>query len=80
MTEEKPMTNQFQSDPKITSLKYSELENLIEKLIDRKMKQEKFCDHQPTPERLLETFGGWEDTKTDQEIIDEIYLSRKSDS
>ncbi|MGK7876471.1 MAG: hypothetical protein AB4426_25210 [Xenococcaceae cyanobacterium] len=71
----------------IQHLTLAELETLIEKIVKRTL-QEKNSHIIPhnllkgqlqtasPPQAFLETFGSWEDTRTPEEIISEIYGSR----
>lgn len=59
----------------------TDLENLIETIVKRTLKQEKKEQKQLNSTKnktLLNTFGTWEDEKTEDEIIEEIYSSRNS--
>ncbi len=63
------------------------MEALIVKIVHKVLQQEtqkpqqedlsnKQTQAQHPPQAFLETFGSWEDTRTAEEIIDEIYSSR----
>ncbi|WP_341525643.1 hypothetical protein WKK05_24095 [Nostoc sp. UHCC 0302] len=78
---------QYTSDQLISSLTVEDLEALIVKIVQKVIKQErqkleqenlliKPTDSNHPPQAFLETFGTWEDTRTAEEIIDEIYSSR----
>lgn len=57
------------------NLTMKELENLIEKIVKRNLKQETII---PNNQTLLDRFGQWEDNQTEEEIIEQIYSSRNS--
>ncbi|MEP0753670.1 hypothetical protein NDA03_15745 [Trichocoleus sp. Lan] len=65
----------------------ADLEGMIVKIVQQVLKQEtlRIKDEEVQvetgqaenpPEAFLETFGTWEDTRTTEEIIDDIYGSR----
>ncbi|NWF61573.1 MAG: hypothetical protein HXY43_20555 [Fischerella sp.] len=68
------------SNQPINALTVTELEALIVKIVQKVLKQEteKLETVQPNnpPQAFLETFGTWEDTRTTEEIIDDIYSNR----
>lgn len=59
----------------ISHLSITELEQLIETIVKRTLNQENINRDN---EKLLSTFGTWEDEQTDEEIIEQIYSSRNS--
>jgi hypothetical protein len=75
------------SEQPINALTVEDLEALIVKIVQKvltqetqKLKQDNL-PIEPTlknnpSEAFLETFGTWEDTRTTEEIIDDIYTSR----
>lgn len=63
------------SNQTIHNLTLTDLENLIETIVKRTLKQETIT---PNEENLLNTFGAWEDDQTEEEIIEQIYNSRNS--
>lgn len=65
----------------LNNLTMTDLENLIETIVKRTLKQEKKEQKQLNSTKnqtLLNTFGTWEDEKAEDEIIEEIYSSRNS--
>jgi len=70
------MDSQDRPTKNVTDLTLSELEKVIEAIVNRKMREE--MNFRPTKSELslLETFGTWQDDKTDQIIIEEIYTNR----
>ena len=69
------------STKNLNDLTMTDLENLIETIVERTLKQEKKEQKQlnsTNNQTLLNTFGTWEDEKTEDEIIEEIYSSRNS--
>ncbi|NEP45785.1 MAG: hypothetical protein F6K35_43905 [Okeania sp. SIO2H7] len=69
---------QLNSERQINSLTVAELENLIFKIVRRVIKQEmsNFKSTKTPPQEFLDTFGSWEDSRTAEEIIEDIYASR----
>jgi hypothetical protein len=63
------------SNQTLNNLTLTELENLIETSSKRSVKKESMT---PNNQTLLNTFGTWEDSQTDEEIIEQIYHSRNS--
>jgi hypothetical protein len=79
--------SQSTSEHSLSLLTVADLEALILKIVQKVIKQEtqklqqEDLSNKPTqakhpPQAFLETFGSWEDTRTAEEIIDEIYSSR----
>ena len=67
-----------QTTQTLNNLTFADLETLIETIVKRTIKQEIEKPHDNQQQTLLSTFGTWEDTKKDEEIIVEIYHSRNS--
>ncbi len=76
-----------QSDNSLSLLSFADLEALIIKIVQKVLTEQRSNLVQnklelPTakidspPQSLLETFGSWEDDRTPEEIIDELYASR----
>ncbi|MBF2057139.1 MAG: hypothetical protein IGQ45_07915 [Cyanobacterium sp. T60_A2020_053] len=57
----------------IENLTINQLESIIEKIVQKTLKQQ---NYNYNDQNLLDTFGKWDDTKTDEEIIGEIYSNR----
>ncbi|MGV2831748.1 hypothetical protein [Myxosarcina sp. GI1(2024)] len=72
------MTNQPYSKQTIGDLTLLELEQLIENIAKKTVQREMMISQKNERELLVETFGAWEDDKTEQEIIEEIYESRNN--
>lgn len=80
--------SQSELDEPINVLTVGDLEAIIVKIVQKVLKQEtdkwKHRDLQEVEtvqashpsKAFLETFGTWEDTRTAEEIIDDIYASR----
>ncbi|MBF2004001.1 MAG: hypothetical protein IGS49_00600 [Chlorogloeopsis fritschii C42_A2020_084] len=72
------------SDQPISSLTVADLEALITKIVHKVLKQEaeksQSVESNNPPQAFLETFGTLEDTRTTEEIIDDIYGSRTIDN
>ena len=72
------MTNQSSSEQTIGNLTRSQLEEIIKAIAKKTIKQEIMATQHNKPQSLPATFGTWEDERTDEEIIREIYDSRHS--
>lgn len=72
------MTNQPSSKQTIGDLTLSDLEQIIETIAKKTIQREMIFTKQRDRQLLSETFGAWEDEKTEREIIEEIYDSRNS--
>jgi len=70
------MDNPDSPTKKVTDLTLSELEKVIEAIVNRKMREEINFPPTQSESSFLETFGTWQDDKTDQIIIEEIYTNR----
>ncbi len=69
-------TAKSESQKSIANLTLSELEQIIEDIAKRTLQEEIIITKQSDEKLLDDTFGAWEDDKTEQEIIQEIYDSR----
>ncbi len=76
---------QLNSERQINSLTVAELESLIVKIVRGVIKQEianlrgeslPRKSAKTPPQEFLDTFGSWEDSRTAEEIIEDIYASR----
>ena len=72
------MTNQPYSEQTIAHLTREQLEEIIKKIAQKTFKQEMKKERENKSQALAATFGAWEDDKTEEEIIKEIYDSRNS--
>jgi hypothetical protein len=70
------MDSQDSPTKNVTNLTLSELEKVIEAIVNRKIREEMNFPSAKSESSLLETFGTWQDNKTDQMIIEEIYTNR----
>jgi len=70
------MDSQDSSTKNVSNLTLSELEKVIEEIVNRKMREEMNRFPVQSDLSLLETFGTWQDDKTDEMIIEEIYTNR----
>ena len=67
------------SEQTIGNLTRSQLEEIIEAIAKKTIKQEITANKQnASREQLATTFGAWEDERTDEEIIREVYNSRNT--
>ena len=74
---------QLDSERQINSLTVAELENLIVKIVRQVIKQEignlrgeALQATKAPPQEFLDTFDSWQDSRTAEEIIEDIYASR----
>ncbi|MBE9214400.1 hypothetical protein IQ247_17285 [Plectonema cf. radiosum LEGE 06105] len=72
------MTNQPYSEQTIGNLTRAQLEEIIKAITKRTIQQEMIATGQNKSQYAAETFGAWEDERTDEEIIKEIYDNRNS--
>ncbi len=72
----------FQSNQPVSTLTVGELETLIAETVRRILHEESGHAQtsptagEPLPQSLLETFGSWQDTRSTDEIIADIYHNR----
>ncbi len=74
---------QLDSELQINSLTVAELEKFIVKIVRQVIKQEignlrgeALQAAKAPPQEFLDTFGSWQDSRTAEEIIEDIYASR----
>ena len=72
------MTNQPYSEQTIGNLTRAQLEEIIKEIAQKTIKQEMSTTKNNKSQALAATFGTWEDERSDEEIIKEIYNSRNS--
>ncbi|MBW4669706.1 MAG: hypothetical protein KME60_20390 [Cyanomargarita calcarea GSE-NOS-MK-12-04C] len=64
----------------LSNLKVADLELLIAKIVKKVIKEEtqqqQLLQSANSSQDFSETFGSWEDTRSTEEIIDDIYASR----
>ena len=70
------MDSQDNRTKTVSNLTLSDLEKVIEEIVNRKMREEINFPVTHSQSSLLETFGAWQDNKTDEMIIEEIYTNR----
>ena len=70
------MADQSHSE-QVGNLTRAQLEEFIRAIVKKTVKQEMIATGQNKSQFLAATFGTWEDERTDEEIIKEIYSSRK---
>ena len=61
---------------RVSDLTVADLEALITQIVRKALAQEKDKTSTPIPEALLATFGSWQDERSAEEIIEDIYASR----
>ena len=68
------------SEQTIGNLTRSQLEEIIESIAKKTIKQEMIVNEEKVSniKSLATTFGTWKDERTDEEIIKEVYDSRNS--
>ncbi|BAQ59729.1 hypothetical protein GM3708_134 [Geminocystis sp. NIES-3708] len=59
----------------LENLTMKQLELIIERIVQKNLNKD---NNNYDNEKLLNTFGKWEDTKIEEEIIEEIYRSRNN--
>ncbi|MGI0491477.1 hypothetical protein ACN4EG_06675 [Alkalinema pantanalense CENA528] len=69
------------SGDRLSNLSLSDLETLIQTIVQRTLRTELQnwptpTPHSPSEASFLETFGTWEDDRPIETIVDEIYQSR----
>lgn len=72
------MTKQTKLEQTIGNLTRGQLEEIIKEIAQKTIKQEMKQEKNNKSQALTTTFGTWEDEKTEEEIIKEIYDSRNS--
>jgi hypothetical protein len=72
------MTKQPYSEQTIGNLTRGQLEEIIKDIAQKTIKQEIINDRENKAQALAATFGNWEDERTEEEIIKDIYDSRNS--
>ncbi len=72
------MTEQPYSEQTIGNLTRGQLEEIIKKIAQKTIKQEMINAQENKAQALAATFGNWEDERTEEEIIKDIYDSRNS--
>lgn len=72
------MTNQPYSEQTIGNLTRGQLEEIIKEIAQETIKKEMINTKANQCQSLTETFGTWEDERSEEEIIKEIYDSRNS--
>jgi hypothetical protein len=70
------MNNQPYSQQSIASLTLLELEALVANIAKKTVREEIISIQKIDRKLFAETFGAWEDDKTEQETIEQIYDSR----
>ena len=72
------MTEQPYSEQTIGNLTRAQLEEIIKEIAKKTIEQEIINKKENKSQFLADTFGTWEDERSDEEIIKEIYDSRNS--
>jgi uncharacterized protein YdaU (DUF1376 family) len=72
------MTEQPYSEQTIGKLTRSQLEEIIKEIAQKTIKQEIINVQENKTKALAATFGKWEDDRTEEEIVKDIYDSRNS--
>ena len=66
----------LESNRRIGDLTVADLEALITQIVHKALAQDKSKASPLVPEALLATFGAWQDERSTEEIIEDIYASR----
>ena len=74
------MTEQPYLEQTIGNLTRSQLEEIIKDITQKTIKQEIINTQKNKAQALVATFNKWEDERTEEEIIKDIYDSRNSNS
>jgi hypothetical protein len=61
---------------RISDLAVADLEALITQIVHQAIAQDKSKTSPLVPEALLATFGAWQDERSTEEIIEDVYASR----
>lgn len=72
------MTEPTYSEQTIGNLTRGQLEEIIKEIAQKTIKQEMINFQQNKTQALAATFGKWEDDRTEEEIVKDIYDSRSS--
>lgn len=72
------MTERPDSEQTIGNLTRAQLEEIIKEITKKTIEQEMIKTQKNKSRSLADTFGTWEDERSDEEIIKEIYDSRNS--
>ncbi|MDJ0590826.1 MAG: hypothetical protein QNJ72_12645 [Pleurocapsa sp. MO_226.B13] len=72
------MTEQSYSEQTIGNLTKGQLEEIIKQIAQKTIKQEMIDVQENKVQALAATFGNWENERTEEEIIKDIYDSRNS--
>lgn len=72
------MTEQPYSEQTIGNLTRNQLEKIIKEIVKKTIKQETIDAQENKVQALAATFGKWQDERTEEEIIKDIYDSRNS--
>ena len=70
------LDEKIEPNRRVGELTVADLEVLITQIVRKAIAQEKGETPAPVPEALLATFGAWQDERSAEEIIAEIYASR----
>lgn len=70
------MTHQSSSEPTIANLTREQLEEIIEEIAEKTIRQQMETKTETDRDRLMAIFGTWQDERSAVEIIEEIYESR----
>ena len=73
------MSDRLDLEQTISNLTRSQLEEIIEAIAKKTIHQEMIANKpNASRDRLAKTFGAWQDERTDEEIIQEIYDRRNT--
>ena len=72
------MNEQPSLESTIGNLTRGQLEQIVEEIAERKIRQQMVLKNETDRGRLMATFGTWQDERSAAEISHEIYASRNS--
>jgi hypothetical protein len=70
------LDSKIEPNRRVSDLTVADLEALITQIVLKALAQEKDKTPAPVPEAVLATFGSWQDERSAEEIIEDIYASR----
>ena len=73
------MNERYRLKSTIGNLTREQLEQIIEEIAERKIRQQMALENKTNLHELIATFGTWQDDRSADEISQEIYASRNSD-
>ena len=72
------MSDRPSSEPTIGNLTRKQLEEIVQEIAERAIRQQMSLENEIHQDHLMATFGAWQDERSAVEISQEIYESRHS--